>query len=118
MVRDTEHGVIRLKTIIWAVIFGVLIYTAITVFPAYFADSQLKDKMYEEARFAQVNNRTEEQLRDIIYREALSDGIALRREDIKVELTPGATVISADYTVPVDLHFYQFKLYFHPSSAR
>lgn len=118
MERDRELGVIRLKTILGLLVFLAACYTAAKVFLPFFADSQLKDKMYEEARYAQVNNRTPEQLRNIIYDEAQSHDIPLRREAIHVEMSPSGTRISADYTVTIDLRVYKFDMPFHPTSGR
>jgi len=70
MRRNTELGIVRVKTILALLMLGVAGYICARVFPPYFANSQLKDKMYEEARFAETDDRTAEQLRDIIYHEA------------------------------------------------
>jgi hypothetical protein len=118
MRRNTELGVIRLKTILGVLVVGVACYVAAKVFAPYFANSQLQDKMYQEARFAQTNDWTTEQMRDVIYREAQSCNIPLHREDIQVENSASGTRITADYTVTVDLHFYQLSLHFHPTSVR
>lgn len=108
----------RLKTILALLLLGVAGYVCKRVFPPYFANSQLKDKMYEEARFAEANERSAEQLRDIIHGEALKLDIPLRREDIHVEQHPNAALITADYTVTVDLYYYQVDWAFHPTSVR
>ncbi len=116
MLHETELGSSRLKTWIVMLIFVAACFVAFRVVPPYFADSQLKDKMYEEAKYAQANRLTPEQVRDIIYKEAQTDGIPLRREDIQVEMDASGTRVSAEYDVAVDLHFYQLTLHFHPSS--
>ncbi len=118
MRRNTELGAVRLRTVLGLVILGVAGYVGAKVSAPYFANSQLKDKMWEEARFAQANERTTEQVRDIIYREVQRLDIPLRREGIQVENSPSGTRITADYTVTVDLHFYQLSLHFHPTSVR
>lgn len=118
MRRDTERGFVRLKTILALLMLGVAGYVCARVFPPYFTNSQLKDKMYEEARFAEANDRTAEQLRDIIYHEAQRLEIPLRREDIQVEKTSAGTRITANYTVTVDLYYYQADWAFHPTSVR
>ncbi len=118
MRHNRELGVIRLKTILGLLVVGVACYVAAKVFPPCFANSQLQDKIYEEARFAQTNERTTEQMRDVIYREAQSLDIPLHREDIQVETSPSGTRITANYTVTVDLHFHHLSLHFHPTSVR
>lgn len=118
MRRDLEGGFVRLKTILALLMLGVAGYVCARIFPPYFANSQLKDKMYDEARFAEANERTTEQLRDNVYREARRLEIPLRREDIHVERTADGTRITADYTVTVDLYYLQPDWDFHTTSER
>ncbi len=118
MRRDTELGFVRVKTILALLILCVAGYICSRVFPPYFANGQLKDKMYEEARFAESNDRSTEQLRDIIYREAQRLEIPLRREQIQIERSSAGTRIKADYTVTVDLYYYQTDWDFHTTSQR
>jgi hypothetical protein len=114
----SERGAAKLKTIVWLLILGSTFFVGAKVAPPYFANYQLRDKMWDEARFAQANHRTEEQLRDIVYSEARSLDLPLRREDIQAEIGPQGAVIRANYTVNVDLNLYQLTLYFAPDSGR
>jgi len=118
MRRNTELGIVRVKTMLALLMLGVAGYICARVFPPYFANSQLKDKMYEEARFAETDDRTAEQLRDIIYHEAQRLEIPLRREQIQVEKSSTGTRITANYTVTVDLYYYQTDWDFHTTSVR
>ncbi len=118
MSRDWEHGAARRKAIIWLLVLGSIFYVGVKVVPAYFTNYQLQDKMWEEARFAQVNRLSAEDLRNVIYREAQRLDIPLRREDIHVEVSSRDVRIDANYTVAVDLRVYQFNLYFTPASGR
>ena len=106
----------RLKTIAVLVIFGAACYAGLKVSAPYFACAQLADKMRQQARFAGVDGRSTEQLRDIIFGEAETDDIPLRREDIQIENSPSGVLITADYKVTVDLHLCQLSLHFHPRS--
>jgi hypothetical protein len=108
----------RLKTIVALMILGAAWYAGLKVFAPYYAYSQLADKMRQQARFAQVDEPSTERLRDIIFAEAETHDIPLRREDIQIENSPSGVLITADYNVMVDLHFHQFSLHFHPSSNR
>ncbi|MBZ5564329.1 MAG: DUF4845 domain-containing protein [Acidobacteriia bacterium] len=117
MRHSTELGSSRVKTLLVMLVLVSACFVAFRVVPPYFADSQLKDKMYEEAKYAQANRLTPEQVRDIIYKEAQQDGIPLRREDIVVEMDSTGTRVSAQYDVTVDLRVYQLTLHFHPSSS-
>ncbi|MFB3921671.1 MAG: hypothetical protein ACE145_08115 [Terriglobia bacterium] len=118
MRRDSEGGFVSLKSILALLLFSVFGYVCARVFPPYFANSQLKDKMYEEARFAEANDRSTEQLRDNVLREAQRLQIPLRREDIKVDRTLSGTRITADYTVSVNLYYVQPDWSFHTTSQR
>lgn len=105
----------RLKTIVVLVILGA-VYAGLRVFAPYYADAQLADKMRQQARFARVDERSTEQLRDIIFGAAESYDIPLRREDIQIENSPSGVLITADYNVKVDLHLCQLSLHFRPRS--
>lgn len=118
MKHSTERGAGRLKTLVALLLIGILGFVISRVFPPYFANSQLADKMRQEARFADANNRTNEQLRDAIYRTAQRSRIPIRPEDIQIERTSEGTRISADYSVTVDLRVYQLVWDFHTTSTR
>ncbi len=118
MARRTELGTVRLKTLVALLILFAACFAGAKVSIPYYANSQLADKMRQQARFAKADERSTEQLRDIIFREAQADNIPLRPEDIQIENSPSGVVITADYTVTVDLHFYQLSLHFHPTSVR
>ena len=110
-----QRGGARLKAIFWTAVLVAVFYSGFKVVPVYFANYQLQDKMQTEARFAVVNHRTDEDLRNIIFKEIQDQDIPARREDIKIlENTQRAVRISVDYTVPVDLKVYQFDLHFTP----
>jgi hypothetical protein len=118
MSRQWEQGAAKRKTIILLLVLGGAVYVGVKVGPPYFANYQLQDKMWEEARFAQANRLSEEDLRNTIYREAQRLDIPLRPEDIHVELSSRGVRINANYAVAVDLRVYQFKLYFTPTSGQ
>jgi len=113
--RMRSRGGARLKAIVWLLIVGAGIYVGAKVVPIYFANYQLQDKMQTEARFAMVNHRTNEEVRDVIYREIQDRDIPARREDIQVESSQRGVQIRVDYTVTVDLRVYQFNMHFTPS---
>ena len=106
----------RLKTIVVLVILGAACYASLKVFAPYYAYAQLQDKMRQQARFARVDERSTEHLRDVIFGEAETHDIPLRREDIQIENSPSGVLITANYKVTVDLHLCHLSLYFHPRS--
>jgi hypothetical protein len=107
-----QRGEGRLKAILWTAVLLVLIYIGFKLVPAYVSQYQLQDHILEEARFVTVNRKTDDQIRDDIYREIQDLNIPARKEDIKLENTPHLVRISVAYTVPVDLFFYHTELHF------
>lgn len=116
MSRNRERGGSKLKAILWLLVLVAGVFTAFKVIPAYINNYSLQDKMQTEARFATVNRRTEEDIRDVIFKEIQELGIPAHREDIKVEASSRGVKISVDYTVNVDLKVYQLKLHFNPAA--
>lgn len=111
-----ERGEGRAKAIMGTLLLAMFVYTCFKVAPAYMNDYQLKDKMEQEARFAVVNRKSEEDLREIIFREIQELNIPAKKEDIKIDLGGRGVKISLDYVVPLDLIFYHGEMHFSPSS--
>lgn len=114
--RVRERGEGKLKALFWTGVLLLVAYVGYKTVPAYVAEYQLQDKIVNEARFSTVNRRTDEDLRDVIFREIQDLSIPARREDIKIENTSRHVRITVEYTVPVDLFFYHTELHFSPSS--
>ena len=114
--RRFERGAGKLKAVIYLAILVFIIYSAVKIVPIYVSNYQLSDKMQEEARFAVVNRRTEEQIRDNIFKVVQELEIPVKRETIMVTASNSVVKISMEYTVPVDLLFYRMDLHFSPSS--
>ena len=113
---DAERGEGRLKTLIWLVVVFAIGYLGVKLVPPYINNYQLQDKMVEEARFAGVNRKDPEAVKDDILKEMKSLNIPAGRDEIQVVSTPPFSVhIALDYTVTVDVPGYQFHLQFHPS---
>ncbi len=111
-----ERGEGRAKAIFWTLVILLIVFLGIKLIPAYVSDYQLQDKLVTEARFATVNRRSDEELRNIIFQQIQDLDIPARREDIKIENSLRYVRISVDYTVPVDLWFYRTELHFNPST--
>ncbi len=107
----------RLKAILGIFIVVAAFYTAWKLIPPYFNNYQFQDDLEQEARQAVYNpNRTEQQIRDEIIKIALSDGVPITPDNIKIQRGYQTIVISVDYTVHVDLPIYPLDLQFHPST--
>jgi hypothetical protein len=110
--RQSQRGGGRLKAIFWLLILLYGIFVGYKIVPIYLANYELQDKMQTEARFSTVNKRSDEQLRDIIFREIQDREIPARREDIHIDNSPRGVKISVDYTVPIDLKLYTWNKHF------
>ena len=115
MSRKRERGAGRLKALFWLLVLAAAVFVAVKTIPVFVDDYTLQDKMQTEARFATVNRRSEDDIREVIFKEIQEQEIPARREDIKVEASSRGVKISVDYTVNVDLKVYQLKLHFNPA---
>ena len=111
-----QHGAGRLKAIIWLAIFAFAIYVGVMVIPILVDEYQFQDAMTSTARFASANRQTADDIRASLVKEAKSEDIPIKPEDIHVESQAGNVRISAPYSVTVDLHVYQWTLNFNPSA--
>ena len=109
---SAERGEGRLKATLWTAVIVIALFVAVKIVPAYVGEYQLKDKMQEEARYAVVYHRTEEEIRNIIYREIQDLDIPARREDIKIEASSRSVKISVEYNVPIDFILYKTEFHF------
>jgi len=106
-----ERGGSRFKAILWAFVLLALAFVAYKLVPIYTAKYQLQDKMTTTARFATVNRRSDEQIRDEVFKEVQNLDIPARREDIRIENNSSFVRISLEYTVPVDFLIFQTELH-------
>ena len=114
--RERERGTGRLKSVLVLAFLAALIYVAFKLVPPFINNYQLEDAMKQEARFAGVNRKDQDSIRNDVFKKIQELEIPARREDIRVEaIAPFSVRISLDYTVPVDLSIYQLRLQFHPT---
>ncbi len=107
---SSQRGGGRLRAIVWTLILVSIAYSGFKIVPPYFANYQLTDKMENVARFATVNHRSDEELRDEIYNAAKGLDIPVHREDVKIlENTSHAVRFTLDYSVLIDLKVYQWN---------
>lgn len=109
-----EKGGGRVKALFALVILIVMIYASIKIVPAYVTNYQLLDSMQEEATFASVNRKTADAIKTDVEQKLTDLGIQVDPSTIQVSDLSGNVTISLEYTVPVDLTFYQLQLHFHP----
>ncbi len=85
--NDRERGGGNLKAIIWTGILVAFIYTAVMVMPVLINEYEFQDSLQSIARFASVNRKNAEQVRQAVLEEAQKEDLPIQAEDIKVEGT-------------------------------
>jgi len=117
MSRDPQRGAGKLKTIILLLVLVAFVYVGFKIVPAYVDNFELEDAMKTEARFASVNRKTPEDVRNSIYKKIRDLGIPAGPEDIRVDPVGGSGIrITVTYTVVVDLPGYTLRLNFQPTA--
>jgi hypothetical protein len=114
MSRMSQRGEGRLKTVVTLAILVAIVYLCFKIIPAYVSNYELEDLMKSEARFAFVNRRTPEQLRETIYKKARDLDMPIGPENIRVETQTNGYRITVTYTVVIELPGYELKLDFKP----
>jgi hypothetical protein len=112
----SQRGAGKLKALIVTAILIFGIYACFKLVPPYSAEYQLNDKIQEIARFGVVEHKSEEQIRESVFKTIQDLDIPATRDNIKVLASSSKVAITVDYTVPVDLLFYHVDLHFTPTS--
>ena len=112
--RAPQQGSSKLNLVFTLLVVGFLVFTAVNIVPALFAKFQLQDAIETESRFAVINHKGEDEIREDVWKKMQELGIPATKDAIHVIAAQRDVTISVDYSVPVDLKVYQFKLDFHP----
>ena len=91
-------------------------YYGYLLLPVYFANYQLQDYIESEARINTYTNKTEQDIKDGLMKQARNMDIPLQPESIIVLRGTGELQISCSYSVHVDLPGYPLDLKFAPAS--
>lgn len=106
----------KLKALFGIAIFVGLIYGGYKVLPTYLAAWEFEDAIKEEAKLNAYSSRSETEIRDTLLQKAKELEIPITEKQVMVRRDQGELVISADYSMHVDLMIYPLDLDFHPSS--
>ena len=98
-------------------ILVAFVYAAVMVIPVLINEYEFQDSLQNIARFASVNRKNNEQVKQAVLEEAQKEDLPIQAADIKVEGSAGNVHINVDYSVTVDLKFYQWTLNFHPDAT-
>jgi len=101
------------------IIVGAVILIA-TLAPPYFSNYQFQDALKTESQMSTYTTKTEDVIRDEVFRKAQDMDIPITREQIKVVrngvVGTGTVDIEANYIVHVNLPGYPVDLHFDASA--
>ena len=105
-----------MKAIVWTMILAAFVYVAAMTLPVLVNEYQFQDSIQDIARFASVNRKNNEQIKQAVLDTAQKQELPVQAEDVKVEGNGGNVHINVEYSVTIDLKVYQWTLNFHPSA--
>lgn len=110
-----------MRLIIGIVVIVVAIFVSVALVPPYWANYQFEDAIKTEALMATNSTKTEDAIRDSVYKRAQDFGVPVEREKIKVQHLggngSGSVTIEAPYTVTVNIPGYPLVLNFDPTTT-
>ena len=109
-----------LKLLVALGVIAAAVYVGFQVVPPIFANYQFQDAIQNEAVLQAYSNKSEDEIRQTIFKKAQDLEIPIHEEQINVQRVgsggSGSLAISVDYTVHVDLPYYPLDLEFRPAS--
>ena len=105
----------NLKAYLGVAVIVVVLFVLYKLAPPFYANYNFQDFLENEAKFSTYSSKTEEDIRNEVFKKVQELDIPVTKDQIKVQRSNGVT-LAVDYTVHVDLPFYPMDLEFHPSS--
>jgi hypothetical protein len=106
-----------LKALIAIAVVVSAVYVGYLVAPVYWNYYQFQDSIEEEARIQSYTGKSENDMRDTVWKKARQLDLPLTSEDdIKVQRAGSTVSISTEYTVHIDVPFHPFDLKFQPTT--
>ena len=102
----------KLNALIGLAIVVSLFVGGIKLIPVYVNAYEFRDAMRSQAKFASVERKSHEQVREELYKKAMELRLPLQREQIQVTQAPGGIAVAARFAVPVDLIVFQHTVNF------
>jgi len=110
-----------MKLVVGILIIAVGIFVSLALIPPYWANYQFEDAIKTEALMATNSTKTEDAIRDSVYKRALDFGVPVDREKIKVthigQNGNGSVTIEAPYSVTINIPGYPVVLNFDPMTT-
>ena len=105
-----------LRALLGIAVIVVVVYLTFALVPPYYNNYQFQDEITTEARMNTYTQKTEDDMREYIWRRAKEFNIPITREQINVRREGLSVAIWVDYKVHVDLPGYPLDLQFHPTA--
>jgi hypothetical protein len=109
-----------LKMVAGIVVMVASVYLIAVLAPPFFSNYQFEDAIRTEAQMDTYNTKTEDQIRDSVFKKAQELDVPVSREQIKVQRSgvtgSGSVSIEAPYIVHISLPGYPLDLNFDPST--
>jgi hypothetical protein len=109
---QNQRGGGKLQALIALVVVAILIIGAIRIVPVYVRAYELRDFMRSEAKFAGVNRKPHEAVRNDVYLKAMALDLPVERNQIQSSAVPSGIRVVARFSVPVDLVVMDYNLNF------
>ncbi len=100
------RGAGRIRGIILVLLLVLLGFVAYSLIPVYVNAYDFRDAMRTQARFASVDQKPYEAIREQLYNKAQELNLPIERDQIQITKGPDGTTIVTHFTVPVDLTFF------------
>ncbi|HVO79654.1 MAG TPA: hypothetical protein VMT28_02925 [Terriglobales bacterium] len=111
-------GTIKLGLGIFLIVGAV--YVCAELAPPYFSNYQFEDAIKNEATMATYSTKSEDAIRDAVFKKAQDLQIPVSKDDIKVHRVgaqgTGSITIEAHYLVHIDFPGYPVDLHFDPTT--
>jgi hypothetical protein len=108
------------KLVIGIFLIFAVVYLCAELIPPFFSNYQFEDAIETEARMATYSTKSEDAIRDTIFKKAQEMEIPVTRDQIKVHRSglqgTGSLTIEAQYNVHIDFPGYPVDLSFDPST--
>ncbi len=110
-----------MKLLFGVAIIAVALYLCVELVPPYYSNYEFQDTIENEALMATNGSKTEDAIRDSVFKQAQRMSIPITRDDIKVHRVggqySGSVSIEVPYTVHLDMAVYPVDLHFDPSTT-
>ena len=111
--EGSERGGSKLQVLFALALTAALFVAGIRIIPVYISAFKLEDEVRNKCKFAPVERKSPEVVREELLKEARDLGLPVAREQVQVAPIGGAGLkISVKYTVPVDLILFNINLPF------